>query len=77
MTDTRIGGEMRLVSNYDGEVAIQCQRKGCMVDRENSGALSPSNQKAWLEIPLPYDADPRLVEKVWMQHRLDHADNAR
>lgn len=71
-----IGGEMRFVGNEDGEVTIQCQRRGCMVDRAVYGMLAGLNprSKVWLEIPIPYDATPKDVDRIWHQHRIDHAN---
>lgn len=68
---------MRFVGNEDGEVTIQCQRRGCMVDRQVfGGSLAPLSprSKVWLEIPIPYDATPKDVDRIWHQHRIDHAN---
>lgn len=54
--------EMRLSCNFDDEVVILCTREGCRVD------------SFWLEIPLPFDATPMIVERMWMEHRLAHAN---
>lgn len=78
MADHKPAQEMFLMGNEDGSVWIQCRRKGCMVDRQVYGsyaaALSANNQRVWLQIPLPYDATPKDVDRIWMQHRLDHAN---
>lgn len=71
VTDHKPPREMFLMGNEDGSVWIQCRRKGCMVAAE---AYGEHMRLVWLQIPLPYDADPRDVERVWMQHRLDHAN---
>ena len=58
--------EMYIVGNEDGEARIQCRRKGC---------LTPAG--FWFEITLPYDATPAVVDRLWHQHRLDHANKER
>lgn len=58
--------EMRLTGTEDGEVFIQCRRKGCMVRLRDA--------RFYLDILVPYDATPTVVDRMWMQHRLEHAN---
>lgn len=60
--------EMYLVGNEDGEVSIQCRREGCLVPG------NCHNKMCWLEIPVPYAATPMDVDRIWMQHRIEHAN---
>lgn len=66
--------EMRLIGDEDGAVHILCERKGCMVDI--SSPLDPT-RLVWLTIKVPYDATPRVLDQMWMQHRLEHANRSR
>ena len=70
--------EMFLLGREDGTVVIQCRRKGCMVPRPKTGLshLNP-HQMTWLEIELPYEATPLDADRLWHQHRVDHANKER
>ena len=57
--------EMFLVGDECGGVFIQCRRKGCLVDG------------FWLQFPVPHDATPRDVDRIWAEHRLAHANKER
>lgn len=77
MADTREEPEqeMFLVGDEDGAVNIQCRRKGCEVPRpKTSLSHLRESQSVWLEIEVPYSATPLDVDRIWHQHRVDHAN---
>lgn len=70
--------EMFLVGNENGEVMIQCRRKGCEVPRPKIGRSHLGGSPTmWLEIEVPYDATPLDADRLWHQHRVDHANKER
>ena len=71
--------EMYLVGREDGSVAIQCRRKGCEVRRLDKSPLAQVSpyRTSWLEIGVPYDATPLDADRLWHQHRVDHANKER
>lgn len=75
MTDHSAAQEMFLMGDADGSVWIQCRRKGCEVRRLDTSPLAASPyQTSWLEIPVDFWATPKDVDRIWMQHRLEHAN---
>lgn len=60
--------EMRLVGDEDGAVWILCERTGCMVPGECFAKV------CFLMIPVPSSATPLDVDRIWMQHKVDHAN---
>lgn len=67
---------MFLVGDESGGVNIQCRRKGCEVKRLDTSPLAQASpyRATWLEIEVPYDATPLDVDRIWHQHRVDHAN---
>lgn len=65
--------EMFLSGGEGGEVFIVCRRKGCMI--QWSETRKP--HLVWLQIEVPYEATPLDVDRIWMQHRIEHANRER
>ena len=69
--------EMYLVGHEDGSVAVQCRRKGCEVREPVRSTSGVEVRAVWLEIEVPYEATPLDVDRIWHQHRVDHANKER